>query len=137
MYCTIADITDDMTLASASKLSNDADPSSLNKRLIEQYITDASDAINGYLRGRYPLPLSKSHIILKKLCIDLVKYELYKRRGKLNDDLNNLYKDSISTLGKLQKGQITLDEGDSDDRPKFFSTNTNTQLFTDDLLDKY
>ncbi len=120
MYCTIQDIKDDLTEKVTAQLSNDADPNVVDEALVDKYISDAGDFIDGFLRARYNLPLENEHSILRKACIDIVKYELYKRRGKVFDSIQNLYKDSISTLEKLQKGTITLNEGTPETRPGFF-----------------
>lgn len=136
MYCTINDIINELSYKISAQLSNDADPNTLNDTLIEQYISDASELINSYLRGRYPLPLQSDHAIIKNICIDVVKYELYKRRSKLDENLKDIYNNAISDLNKLQRGIIVLDEGTTDTRPKHFAINTKTQMFTQELLDR-
>jgi phage gp36-like protein len=89
------------------------------------------------LRSRYPLPLAGEHSILQKVCIDLVKYELYKRRGKVFDSIQNLYKDGISTLEKIQRGMISLDEGTPETRPGFFLVSNRKPVINKRKLDNY
>jgi phage gp36-like protein len=138
MYCTVDDIANELTAQKAAQLSNDADPDTLNVGLIEQYITEASDLINNYLRGRYPLPLQNNHTLIKKVCIDIVRYELYKRRAaKMEDDIKTFYEDALSKLNKVQRGDIILDEGNADSRPKHIVVSERARMFTQDLLDGY
>lgn len=137
MYCTIQDIKDDLTEKVVAQLSNDENPNEVNEEIVSKYIAESTQLIDGFLRSRYELPLRNEHAILKKVCIDLVKYELYKRRGKVFDSIQNLYKDGISTLEKVQKGMIILDEGTPETRPGFFLVSERKPLFDKNKLDNY
>ena len=108
LYCTVQDIKDDLTEKVIAQLSNYADPNVVDDALVEKYISDAGDFIDGFLRASYNLPIENEYSILRKVSIDIVKYELYKRRVKIFGSIQNLYKDSISTLEKLQKGMISF-----------------------------
>jgi len=137
MYCTVQDIIEDLTEDVVAQLSNDEDPSIVNHDIVEKYISQASQLIDGFLRSRYQLPLLNSHAVIKKSCIDIVKYELYKRRGKLYDSIQKLYEDSISNLEKIQKGLITLDEGSPETRPGFYLVSEREPVITKKALDNY
>ncbi len=137
MYCSIQDIKDDLTEKVVAQLSNDENPNEVNEEIVSKYISESTQLIDGFLRSRYNLPLDKEHAILKKACIDIVKYELYKRRGKVFESIQNLYVDSISTLEKIQKGMITLDEGNFETRPGFFLVSERKPVFDKDKLDNY
>ena len=137
MYCSIQDIKDDLTEKVVAQLSNDENPNLVNEEIVSKYISESSQLIEGFLRSRYGLPLRNEHAILKKVCIDIVKYELYKRRGKVFDNIQNLYKDGIATLEKIQKGMITLDEGTAETRPGFFLVSNREPVFDKNKLDNY
>jgi len=137
MYCSIQDIKEDMTEKVVAQLSNDENPNEVNEEIVIKYISESTQLIDGFLRSRYGLPLEKEHSIIKKLCIDIVKYELYKRRGKVFDNIQNLYKDGIATLEKIQKGMITLDEGTAETRPGFFLVSNREPVFDKNKLDNY
>lgn len=137
MYCSIQDIIEDLTENVVAQLSNDNDPSTVNQDIVNKYISDASQIIDGFLRSRYELPLHNEHTILKKVCVDLVKYELYKRRGKVYEGILNLYKDGISVLEKIQKGMITLNEGTAETRPGFYLVSERIPVFSKKHLDTY
>lgn len=136
-YCTLADVIENIPSNILAQLSNDLTPSTVSEDIINQFIIDSSAIIDSYLRGRYILPLINTHTILKKICIDIVKYELYKRRNIINESVNIIYKDAVLTLDKLQKGIVVLNEGTSADRPAFYLGTTHTDLFSDDLLSNY
>lgn len=137
MYCNIQDIKEDLTEKVVAQLSNDDNPNLVNEEIVSKYISESSQLIEGFLRSRYELPLRNEHAILKKVCIDIVKYELYKRRGKVFDNIQNLYKDGISTLEKIQKGMITLDEGTAETRPGFFLVSERKPVIDKQTLDNY
>lgn len=137
MYCTAQDIVEDLTEKVVAQLSNDSDPNQVNQEIVNKYITDSSQLIDGFLRSRYVLPLSNVHAVIKKVCIDIVKYELYKRRGKVFESIQDLYDDSISTLQKIQKGMITLDEGNPENRPGFYLVSDRKPVITKKQLENY
>lgn len=117
MYCTVQDIETAISATRLAELSDDADGSVVNVTVVESIIRTNTDTINDYLRGKYILPLRNNHNIIKQTCIDMVRYELCKRRsGVLTDSERKEYESSIKTLLNLQKGIIVLDE------------NTNTQV---------
>ena len=137
MYCSIQDIKDDLTEKVVAQLSNDENPNEVNEEIVIKYISESTQLIDGFLRSRYGLPLEKEHSIIKKLCIDIIKYELYKRRGKVFDNIQNLYKDGISTLEKIQKGMIILDEGSPETRPGFFLVSERKPVIAKEVLENY
>jgi phage gp36-like protein len=139
MYCSVKDIEDYLSPSVAAQLSNDTNSNVVNKTLIQQYIDNATDFINGYLRGRYELPLQNTHSILNELCRRLVKYNLYDRRSKLDENLKELYNDAKLILKDIQGGKHTLDESDTvnEARPVKILTSIRKVLFGEDLLDNY
>ena len=137
MYCNVQDIKDDLTEKVVAQLSNDENPNEVNEEIVSKYISESTQFIDGFLRSRYGLPLEKEHSIIKKVCIDIVKYELYKRRGKVFDNIQNLYKDGMTTLEKIQKGMIILDEGTPETRPGFFLVSDRKPVIDKDILENY
>ena len=138
MYCTITDIIGDLTEIITAQLSNDDSTSkTVDESILTQYISDASDLIDGYLRSRYPLPLISEYAIIKKVCIDLVKYELYKRRNRMNDFIQKVQDTAISTLDKIQKGIIKFDEGTPANRPGFYLVSKRDSVFPKNIWKNY
>lgn len=110
MYCTVDDITRAFDEKTIANLSNDTDPTTVDIEVVAKVIKSVSAMIDGYLRGRYPLPLRKEHDIIHNLTIELTRIELYKRRDKLTDRLAEQYKNLTATLVNIQKGIVMLDE---------------------------
>jgi phage gp36-like protein len=137
MYCDVQDIKDDLTEKVVAQLSNDENPNVVNEEIVSKYISESTQLIDGFLRSRYGLPLENEHSIIKKVCVDIVKYELYKRRGKVFDNIQNLYKDGIATLEKIQKGMIILDEGTAETRPGFFLVSERKPVIDKEILGNY
>lgn len=93
--------------------SNVISPQGLKKHTTILY---SSTLIDGYLRGRYTLPLDAHFPLLRILAIDLSIHRLYSRRmrDEMPEVIENNYKNAISTLKDIQKGVISLQsENDS------------------------
>ena len=78
--------------------------------MVEEAIIYSSTLIDGYLRGRYSLPLDAHFPLLRILAIDLSIYRLYSRRmrNEMPEVIQKNYDNAISTLRDIQKGVITL-----------------------------
>lgn len=112
MYCNYSDIEKAIgyeELASCTDVNNGE---KVNNAIVEDTITSISAIIDGYLRGRYTLPLIKTHEILKKICIDLVYFELKNGTNakKPIEGDQAKYDRAYSQLKDIQKGNIILDE---------------------------
>lgn len=116
-YCTIADIEKQISTQTLAQLTNDEGGADVDAVVAEEAIIYASVLINGYLRGRYTLPLNTHFPLLRILAIDLAIYRLYNRRmhTDLPASIQEQYKNTIKTLSDLQKGIITLDNAVTDE----------------------
>jgi len=79
-------------------------------------LSDASSRIDGYLAGRYTVPVTDatSLAILKAHCIVLVKWFLFLRNDigeSFNGSLGNEYKATIDWLMAIGKGTLSLPSG--------------------------
>jgi len=136
MYCTVEHIISAMDERLVAQLSNDVNPSQINIDVLENIINTNNEIIDGYLRGRYPLPFNKSIPILTEIAIQLVKYDLYRRRDKVTQLLQDSRKEVINTLINIQKGIITLDVGTSETRPTAYAVTAKSGIF-DNALNKF
>lgn len=111
MYCVQDDILKQITEPTLIQLTNDLGESTIDTIIVEEAIIYSSTLIDGYLRGRYSLPLGATFPLLRIIAIDLSIYRLYSRRmiADIPESILNQYKEAIKTLEKLQKGIITLD----------------------------
>lgn len=109
-YCTIEDIENQTSTPTLIQLSSDNGQEEVNRVVVEEAIIYSSTLIDGYLRGRYSLPLDAHFPLLRILAIDLSIYRLYSRRmrNEMPEVIQKNYDNAISTLRDIQKGVITL-----------------------------
>lgn len=115
-YCTIDDIETHTSTPTLIQLTSDDGQEAVDRVVAQEAILYSSTLIDGYLRGRYSLPLDTRFPLLRILAIDLSIYRLYTRRmrDEMPEVIENNYKNAISTLKDIQKGVITLQsENDS------------------------
>ena len=112
-YCTIEDIETHTSTPTLIQLTSDDGQEEVDRVVAQEAILYSSTLIDGYLRGRYTLPLdtpSCSPALNGVLAIDLSIYRLYTRRmrNEMPEVIENNYKNAIATLRDIQKGVITL-----------------------------
>lgn len=115
-YCTIDDLETQTSTPTLIQLTSDDGQEEVDRVVAQEAILYSSTLIDGYLRGRYSLPLDTRFPLLRILAIDLSIHRLYTRRmrDEMPEVIENNYKNAISTLKDIQKGVITLQsENDS------------------------
>lgn len=113
MYLTREDLLAYMPLRAAIELTCDeatAMPDSPDMAIIDEALASASELIDGYLRGRYALPLAQTPTVLRDLARVIARYRLYERRPEADmpDAVAETYKAAIKTLEQIRSGRITL-----------------------------
>ena len=138
-YCTIEDLKKKLSEAEIARLSNDVTPTVIEETVVDELIDSNTEIIDGYIRGRYPLEEVATNSILKNICIQLTIVDLYDRRNKvkLPENLIRTRTDQFNHLKSIQRGEMTLDIEDSENRPKFFAVTSPAQVFTDDLYTEF
>lgn len=145
-YCTIEDIETQTSTPTLIQLTSDDGKEEVNRVVALEAILYSSTLIDGYLRGRYSLPLDTHFPLLRILAIDLSIYRLYSRRmrNEMPEVIETAYKNAISTLRDIQKGVITLQsENDTLESSGFnaeeYKTNKNIldKLFGKQKLSEY
>ena len=112
MYCTAEDLEIQLGKEPLIQLTNDnCEQNSIDTVVCEEAILYSSTLIDGYLRGRYNLPLNTQFPLLRVVAMDLSTYRLYSRRimTDIPEVVCDTYKNAIKTLENLQKGIITLE----------------------------
>lgn len=112
MYCTSQDIEKQITREILVQLTNDTPlQDTVDDSVTYEAILYSSTLIDGYLQGRYDLPINTRLPLLRIVAIDLSIYRLYSRRlhADMPDSILEQYKEAIKTLEKIQKGIITLE----------------------------
>lgn len=77
-----------------------------NAAAISLALADADAVIDGYLAGRYSLPLASVPAILTQYACDIARYRLYSDQAP--EVVQSRHKDAIAFLTRLSSGQITL-----------------------------
>lgn len=92
------------------QLSNE-DPAAtaIDTAALQQALDDASAELDGYLGGRFTLPLTDPPAVLNRLAADIAIYRLQALRP-LHDlaDARRRYDDAIAMLTKVAAGELTL-----------------------------
>ncbi|OLF53798.1 gp436 family protein [Pseudomonas chlororaphis] len=141
-YCTRADIGKAIPEITLVQLSND-DPAAMepNEDVIEDGVRQAEELVDGYLRGRYNLPLDPVPTVLRDAVVYLARHWLYQRRpeGALPDAVKDSRKDTIKLLESIRDGVVTMGmpDGQAAPEPGEIRVRARRQQFGGDLLERY
>jgi phage gp36-like protein len=110
MYCTLDDIKQQISETTLIEITDDNQANEINTAIIDEAILYSETLIDGYLRGRYTLPLVTIPVLLKIISADLTIFRLYSRRFQTDmpESINDKYKNSIKLLEQIQKDIISL-----------------------------
>lgn len=147
-YCTKDDILNIISERELFNLTvdNPTEDSVVDEVQVSGAIDYADNCINGFLRGKYKLPLEVIPDFISKLCADIAVYRLYGRRPQsMPDHIKENYKMSLDLLNKIQKGAFLLDtaqehiEGNMQTpKPTFLTNKTKeNRIFNNQRLDAF
>lgn len=112
MYINADDLAKAMSKAELVQLTNDEPRATEpNDEIIQAAIAYACDLVDGYLRGRYPLPLQDVPTVLPPLCINIARHYLHSRRLNRADFpkvLETAYNATIKALEQIRDGKIHI-----------------------------
>lgn len=111
-YCTLADMVERFGQAEIIKLTDRDKPytNAIVEPVLQSAIADASELIDSYLNGRYPLPLSPVPKPVVRYCAELARYYLYTQKPP--EEVSERYKAAIKWLESVAKGTIKLGASD-------------------------
>lgn len=75
---------------------------------LDQHLQIASDQMDGYLLGRYPLPLAAAPSNFKKVCIDLALYNAAPTQDVRTDELRLRFEDGIRYLEMIAANKVRV-----------------------------
>jgi len=113
---------------------------------VQDALQDATEEINGYIGGRYPLPLPNVPSNLERMACDIARYRLYFKRS--TEEVRKRYEDAVNFLKRVQdkKADLQILNEQSkeiiDDQPKNkpstapIGTTYTGGVFGDDVLGK-
>jgi len=105
-YCTAQDMIDRFGEPELLQLTDRAGVGVIDDQALGLAINDASAQIDGYLAGRYELPLATVPTILVSLACDLARYQLYDIRA--TDSVEKRRDDAIAYLKDVATGKVSL-----------------------------
>ncbi len=124
-YATLADIEKWIDADTLVRLTDDGGLGIVDTAVVDAVLDAASLEIDGYLGGRYTLPLAQPPAILAKLCVDIAGYLLHIRRDEVPADYwTRQYDNAVAFLRRVADGRISLGAGDPEGtgaggRPQF------------------
>lgn len=138
-YATQDDLLKQIREAELIQLTDESDLGVIDAATVDGALVNASAQIDGYLGGRYDLPLATVPGILVKICVDIAIYNLYALGHGPPESRSDIYANDIRLLLKIAEGKISLGSGDPDgtgtvDIP---SVSSGTPVFTPDTLDGF
>lgn len=149
MYCSLDDLKKQVQEDILLQLTDDDQSGQIDTVVIDEAVIYSETLINGYLRGRYTIPIvnygfdSQPPDILKILAVDLTIFRLYSRRfhTDIPDGISEKYKNSIKILEQIQKGIISLGIETAGTPPELGEYRTNKSFddraFSKELLKDY
>lgn len=92
------------------ELTDRAEPHAnmIDASVLQRALDDADAEINGYLAGRFTLPLPLVPSLLVRLASDVARYRLYDNAP--TDEVRNRYTDAVKTLRDIAAGVVRLPE---------------------------
>jgi len=84
---------------------------------LEALLDDASGEIDGYVMGRYAVPITPAPRGLSTHCVNIALYNLYGTTGRDNDPVVIRYQATLKFLEMLAKGIISIGATDSGETP--------------------
>ncbi|EKT4470000.1 DUF1320 domain-containing protein [Pseudomonas putida] len=141
-YCNRTDIGNSIPELTLLQLSND-DPAAEqpNESVIEDGVRQAEELVDGYLRGRYVLPLDPVPTVLRDAVVYLTRHWLYQRRpeGNVPDAVKDSRKDTIKLLESIRDGVVTLGmpTGQAAPEPGEVRVRSRRKQFTDEMWKGY
>ncbi len=105
-YCTTQDLISRFGTDELLQLTDRTNSGMIDEQVTSAAITDASNMIDGYLGGRYALPLSVVPSVLTKYCADIARFNLYDHQVPTAVENNNSA--AMAYLKAVGKGELRL-----------------------------
>lgn len=141
-YCELSDITKAIPEENIIQLTDDAGQGVIDNEKISDAIEYAGQLIDGYLRGRYSVPLNPVPELIKRIAIDMAIFHLYSRRFELEmpEGMLQRRKECIRLLELIQQGKVLLGiESSQSPGQGYYKGNKNAEdrIFNKDVLNQF
>lgn len=124
-YATQQDLIDRFGSQELIELTDRASTGAIDATVITRALNDADAEINGYLAGRYSLPLATTPPALSRMACDIARYRLYEDRA--TEAVTQRYKDAVRFLDGIAKGLVSLGLNAAGTAPEAASGGVKTQ----------
>lgn len=105
-YATQSDLETRFKQQELIDLTDEANSGVIDVAAVAVALVDADAEINGYLAGRYSLPLAQTSPELVRLACDIARYKLYDARA--TEQVKARYDDAIKKLRDVSSGKASL-----------------------------
>lgn len=117
-YCTRADIEVLVSSETLRQLTDDSSAGDVDNDIIDACIAAADETVDGYLRGRYTVPLTTDPVprVVMGISRDLTLYELFSRKGEggVPEIFSSRKNDAMKKLKDIAGGDLVLGLAASD-----------------------
>ncbi len=109
-YCSVAEVVSTYGAEKMRQLTDDAAAGVYDPVLIQAEIDNGQEEIDSYCRTRYgdSMPFTTTPGPLKAINIDIAGYRIYKRRGRIPEEISTAYQTAVKKLENIAKGVIDL-----------------------------
>lgn len=115
-YATPQDLIDRLGSREATAISDRNGTGLPDTAALTRALGEAENEVNGYVGRRYLLPLTSSSTgqpadvptVLKRLVIDIARYQQTGTEIMETESIRNRYKDAVRMLEQIAKGEISL-----------------------------
>lgn len=107
-YTSLAQLTDRYGQQMLVELTDRATPATgeIDEGVVARALSDTDAAIDGYLAGRYRLPIAETPPLLADLAQVIAIYKLHSRTA--NEKIEKDYLQALKTLSEISKGVVRL-----------------------------
>jgi len=105
-YATQADLVTRFGSDELIQLTDRAGTNAIDASIVAAALADADAAIEGYLAGRYALPVTPVPALLKRIGADLARFFLHGKAA--TESVRNAYQDALKLLRDLSNGAAVL-----------------------------
>ena len=107
MYCTLADIQDQLDDQVIIELTDDAGAGTIDTAVVDRAVEDADAEVNGYCATRFSVPFSPVPPRIRAISVDIAIYNLFSRRQAVPEERQTRYDNAKAYLANIAKGLVS------------------------------
>lgn len=107
-YATVGDAIEVYGETYITRICDRDDNGVVDTTSFERHLTMASQIMDGYLLGRYPLPHPAPPEIFKQLCVDIAVYRATPNADTRTTEMRTRRDDAIEYMDMIRKNEIKL-----------------------------